>query len=112
MAEEGNKKRKIVTFVEAYRKLKRKRALKIIRKPDSEIYKVSFQGNKLRKWVHNRRRVGRPRAKWAEETVAEVWDHIKKDNAEYRFTAFNGEREDIIELIQKHARECETTSTR
>ena len=60
MKEEG-KQRNIVTFVEVYQKLKRKRALKIITKTDSDIYKISFQGDTLRKWVHNKRRVGRPR---------------------------------------------------
>ena len=101
-----------MTFVEVYQKSKRKRALKIITKTDSEIYKISFQGDTLRKWIHNKRRAGRPRQNWTEETVREIWDHIKKDNQQYRFTAFDGENEDIIELIRKHANECEATSTR
>ena len=48
LKEEG-KTKEVVTFVEAYKKLKRKRALKILGKKGSLIYKVTFDGNKLRK---------------------------------------------------------------
>ena len=112
LEEEGKKRKKVVSFIEAYTKLQRRRAFKIIREPNSEIYKVSFQGSKLRKWVHNKRRAGRPRLSWTEETAKEIWDYIKKYNPGYRLTAFNGEKEDIIELIRTYTREGEATSTR
>ena len=101
MKEEG-KSKTIVTFVEAYRKLKRKRAARIIKDPESSIYKVSFASNTLRKWVHPNRRVGRPRMNWTEETVKEIWDHLKKDHDTHRYTAFDGNNEDIINLIKAY----------
>ena len=63
-------------------------------------------------WVHNKRRAGGPRLSWTQERVKEIWDYIKKDNPGYRFTAFDGEKEDIIELIRTYARGSEATSTR
>ena len=95
----------MVTFIDAYKQQKRKRALKIMNKPESPSYKISFSGNTLRKLVYARRRVGRPRQNWTEETVREVWDYIKKDDDRYRFTAFDGDNEEIISKLKTHARE-------
>ena len=72
MADENTsrkKKKKVVPFVEAYSKLKLKRACRIISKPNSLIHNITFNGSRLRKWIHNGRRVGRPRMNWSEETV-------------------------------------------
>ena len=44
LAQEGVKKKTITTFIEAYRKQKRKRACIIIQQPGTPIYKVSFRG--------------------------------------------------------------------
>ena len=70
--------------------------------PESSIYKVSFASNTLRKWVHPNRRVGRPRMNWTEETVKEIWDHLKKDHDTHRYTAFDGNNEDIINSIKAY----------
>ena len=59
----------IVPFKEAYTKLKMKRAGKVITNRNSPIYRISFQDNKLNKWIHNNSRVGRPRKNWTEETI-------------------------------------------
>ena len=101
--EEEGKNTRVVTFIQAYKKQKRKRALQIIRKPDSATHKISFNGDKLRKWTFPRRRVGRPRASWAEETVKEIWDHLKKDHQRYKYKAFDEDNEEIIQLIKTHA---------
>ena len=78
LREEG-KPKQITTYVGFYNKLKRKRACKIIARPDTPIHKITFDGSRLRKWIYPRRRVGRPRTNWTEETVKEIWDHLKKD---------------------------------
>ena len=81
-----------------------KRAGKIIKNKGSLIYNISFQGNRLRKWIHSGRRVGTPRMNWAAETVREIWDHIRKDHPQDRWVAFDEENDDIIENIHEAAR--------
>jgi len=60
MEAEGKSKR-VISFVDAYNKIKRKRAIKIINQENTSIYNVSFENGKFRKWTHKNRRVGRPR---------------------------------------------------
>ena len=67
MEEEGQTK--IILFVDAYNKLKWKRAIKILNQENTSIHKVSFENGKLRKRIHDKRRAGRPRASWTEETI-------------------------------------------
>ena len=99
------KKKKVTPFVEAYNKLKRKRACRIISKPNSLIHNITFNGNRLRKWIHNGRRVGRPRLNWAEETVKELWDHIKKEmTGLIRYAPFDDSNELIMDMIKEHAK--------
>ena len=100
----GKKKKKVTPFVEAYNKLKRKRACRIISKPDSLIHNITFNGNRLRKWIHNGRRVGRPRMNWAEEAVKELWDHIKKEmTGLIRYMAFDDSNGVMMDIIKEHA---------
>ena len=110
LVEEG-RKNKVVTFVEAYKKLKIKRACRVIRTKGSALYNISFQNRKLRKWIHPKRRVGRPRLSWTEETVKEIWELIKKEDPDFRFVAFNGENETIISRIIQYAQTSEKPSS-
>ena len=103
LAEEGGRKKTVTTFIEAYKRQKRKRACNIIRNPGSPIHKVSFRGDNLGKWIHRNRRVGRPRMNWTEETVKEIWDYIKQDSDRYKYTAFNQDNTEIINLIKEYA---------
>ena len=48
--EEG-KRKKVVPFIDAYKKLKLKRAGQIIKNQNSPIYKVSFQSKRLNRWI-------------------------------------------------------------
>ena len=66
------------------------------------IYKVPLRWENLRKWVHPNRRVGRPKMNWTEETIKELWEHIKKDNDRYKYTAFDEQNEEIINLIKNY----------
>ena len=97
------KRKKVIPFTEAYKKFKLKRAGKIIRNTESPLYKISFQGDKLGKWIHAGRRVGRPRANWTEQTVTEIWDHIRKDHEQDKYLAFNPDNEYIINKIHEAA---------
>jgi len=99
------KKKKVIPFVEAYQKLKLKRACRIISKPNSLIHNITFNGTRLRKWIHNGRRVGRPRMNWAEETVKELWDDIKKEMPGLlKYMAFDDSNQLIMDIIKEHAK--------
>ena len=99
------KKKKVIPFVEAYQKLKLKRACRIISKPNSLIHNITFNGTRLRKWIHNGRGVGRPRMNWAEETVKELWDDIKKEMPGLlKYMAFDDSNQLIMDIIKEHAK--------
>ena len=99
MEQEGRTKR-VVSFVDAYRKLKWKKAVRVLKQEGSSIYNVSFENGKLRKWVHDKRRVGRPRANWTEETIKEIWDKVKQSNIEYRYKPFDENNEEMVRMIK------------
>ena len=101
MEREGKRKR-VISSVDSYNKLKRKRAIQIINQEDTSIYNVSFENGKLRKWIHPKRRVGRPRANWAEETINEIWNIIKRTNERFRYQDFNEDSEEMKQLIKEH----------
>ena len=103
MKEEG-KNKEITSFVETYNKLKRKRAMKIIRAEGTLIYKVSFAEGRLRKRIHPNRRVGRPRMNGTEETIKEIWDYLKKDDQRYKYTAFDENSVEQMNHIKAQAR--------
>ena len=103
MKEERNTDNKVTSFVDIYKKLKRKRAMRIIRLEGTPIYKVSFAGGKLRKRIHPHRRVGRPRMNWTEETIREIWDHLIKDNPRFKYTAFDDNNDEHMEHIKAQA---------
>ena len=98
------KKKKVISFVDAYNKLKWKRATRILNQENTSIHKVSFEHGQIRKWIHNtngnKRRVGRPRANWTEETIREIWDAVKKNNAEFRYQQFDENNNSMIELMK------------
>ena len=104
-ASTGKKKQKVTPFVKAYNKLERKRACRISSKPNSPIHNITFNGKRLRKWIHNGRKVGRPRMNWAEEIVKELWDHIKKEmTGLIRYMAFDDSNELIVDIIKEHSK--------
>ncbi len=102
--EKGDKGKKVVSFIEAYKKQKRKRASRIIRTENSAIFKISFSNPNLRKWTHHNRRVGRPRLNWTEETIRELWEHIKSQEDRYKYTAFDETNQEIIDKIKDFAK--------
>jgi hypothetical protein len=102
MKEKGRTKQ-MVSFTEVYKKLKRKSAYKIINKPTSPTHKITSNGNKLRKWIHAGRRVRKPRMSWAEKTVKQIWNYLKKDIERFRYTAFDEENEEMMATIKQPA---------
>ena len=102
--EKGTKAKQVVSFIEAYKKQKRKIASQIIRKENSAIFKISFSNPHLRKWTHHNRRVGRPRLNWTEETIREIWEHIKSQEDRYKYTAFDETNQEIIDKIKDFAK--------
>ena len=100
MMETEGKPKRVISFVDAYNKLKWKRAIRIINQDNTSIHKVSFENGKLRKWIHDKRRVGRPRANWTEETIKEIWNAVKKNNDRFKYKQFDENNEEMIELIK------------
>ena len=39
---------------------------------------------------------------WTEETITELWEHIKKDSDRYKYTAFDEQNDEIINLIKNY----------
>ena len=70
---------------------------------NNPMYNSSFQNQQLRKWILNKRIVGRPRASWTEEAVNEIWDYITKDHDQDLCLAFDAENEYIINEIHEAA---------
>merc|ERR1711966_616074 len=103
MEQEGRRKR-VISFVDAYNKIKRKKAIKVMNQENTSIYNVSFEHGKLRKWIHSNRRVGRPRMNWTEETINEIWDIVKRknENERFRYTQFDEDNQEMIDLIKTH----------
>ena len=101
MEREG-KRKQVTSFVDAYSKLKRKRAIKIIKQEDTSIYNVSFGNGKLRKWIHKNRRSGRPRANWTNDSISEIWDIIRVNNERFKYQQFDEDNEEMIQLIKNH----------
>ena len=101
MEEEGRSKR-VISFVDVYNKIKRKRAMKIMEQENTSIYNVSFENGKFTKWIHKNRRVGRPRMNWTQETINEIWNLVKRNNDRFRYTQFDEENQEMVNLIKTH----------
>ena len=102
METEG-KHKKIISFQDVYKKLKIKSACKIITKPNSNQFKVTFKNNKLDKWTHENRRVGKPRMNWAEITLTEIWEELKQHDDRYRFTSFSNKNPQKVSALKQYA---------
>ena len=102
--EEGNRNRKIRTFIETYMRFKRHRAAKIINKPNSAIHNITFSDDKLNCWIHSNRRVGRPRMNWTEETIKEIWTQVQKEDQQYRHVELNTKDAEMIARIKSFVR--------
>ena len=63
---------------------------------------MSLENGKLRKWIHPKRRVGRPRTNWAEETINEIGNITKKTNERFRYQDFDEDDEEMENLIKEH----------
>ena len=100
LMEEAGRTTRVISFVEAYNKLKWKRAVRITNQENTSIHKVSFDNGKLRRWTHENRRVGRPRANWTEETIKEIWEIVKRNHEIYKYRQFDENNEEMKEMIK------------
>ena len=101
MMEEEGRKTKVIPFVGAYNKLKWKRTTKILNQENTSIHKVCFENDKIRKLIHDKRRVGRPRPNWTEETIREIWDAVKKNNITYKYKLFDADNNTMIQMMKE-----------
>ena len=70
--------REVILFQETYNLVKRNRPLKIIGKEENELFKASFRNCELQKGIHRKKKTGKSRMNWTEETVQDIWQHIIK----------------------------------
>ena len=89
----------------AHNKVKRKITIEIMNQTNTSICNASFENGKLREWIHNNRRLGRPRMNWTEESMNEIWDIVKRNIDRSRYTQFNDEHQEMIDLIKEHTEE-------
>ena len=95
---------KIKSFRESYRKSKQKRLARAIKKTDTEIQNVTFRNReKLETWTNINRKKGRPKYRWTEKAIEEMWAEVKAKHAEFQYTNFNKENEHMIRAMVEHA---------
>ena len=80
----------IKRFSEAYADAKAKRAARLVATDRADpMREISFKRG-LQAWTHARRRVGAPKAKWATNAIALVWDRVRESAApELRTSEYN-----------------------
>ena len=76
--------------------------MKIIKQENTPIYRITFENCKLSRWIYPKRRVGRPRASWTNETINEIWDIVKRNNETYRYQPFDENNEEMRNSIKEH----------
>ena len=75
-------------------------ACAMISKPSSNQHEETFKSNQLDKWIHEHRRVRKPRLNWAENTLADMWDELNKHDKRYRYIAFKKKPQKVSALKQ------------
>jgi len=73
-----DKNKKIKPFRQIYQDVKTKRLAKIIlQEPTVSERRISFQSD-LNAWDYGNKRVGRPKTKWVEDAIRELWTKALK----------------------------------
>jgi len=101
---EDGKNKEIIPYEEVYKTLKKNRACKIIREPESIHHKITFKDRTYQKWIHRNRRVGQPRKNWTEETIKDIWLDIKAKHTSFRYTEFDPKNENKVKAVKEHAK--------
>ena len=101
--ERENKNKHITTFREFYRKNKHKRLARVINRTNEEIQNVTFRNpNTIEPWIQPNRKKGRPRHKWTDKAIEEMWNDITKQNAEYIGTKYDNTNEHMVTQMKTH----------
>lgn len=96
------KKKKIVTFQEAYNKFKGKRIIKVVKGKDVRLKQISFQRD-LRDWVYAGRRRGHPKKTWAQSALSFLWEYIAKREPRWNDTEWDEEDEEKTKTLEEWA---------
>ena len=87
--EKGNKPNKLVLMGESLRKNAETTLGHFIREPEEEpTRQATFKGKSLKPNLPKSRRVGRPRNKWTIDTMARIWNKLRKRDGK-PFKKFN-----------------------
>ena len=82
--------------------MKRNRAINIINKPNSALFKITFQNGKYKKWDFGNRRIGRPRTNWTEETIKDIWNLTRSRHQHLRHLDFDPENTEMHNIITEY----------
>ena len=103
MEAEGSRKQ-VRPFREVYKLTKVKRLKHIIAEQNSEIHRITFRRGIETHTQPNRLR-GRPKYKWADRAIIDIWEEIQKHIATYRNIPLNLEDDTITKTIIQYAME-------
>ena len=102
MEEEG-KKKTVINFQQVHMKLQIERACRIIANSRGNLYKTVSAGDTVEIWVHNNRRVGKPRQNLPETSIHEIWDILKQSDNRLRFIASDHTNPQKVEALKQFA---------
>ena len=93
-------------FRDFYKNSKRKRLARAIKQKDPEIQDITFRNkDTLEIWTQPNRKKGRPKHKWTQKAMEDMWAEIKAKNAELRHINYDHNNEQIQQAMKRHATE-------
>ena len=104
--QEGGKK-KVVPFRKAYMCSKMKQIKRLINQSSDEPTRAITFRRGLETWQQPNRRPGRPKNKWANRALIELWDEIKELQPTHRTTEFDSNNTDIQNRIKEYAKDTQ-----
>ena len=76
-----------------------------MRRTDSEIQNATFRNiDKLETWTPTKRKKGRPKYKWTEKTIEDMWNSVKETTVDLRNTNYDTNNQQVIRAMMKHAK--------
>ena len=107
ISQEGGKK-KVIPFRKAYMCSKMKQIKRIINQHHNEPTRsVTFRRD-LETWQQPNRRQWRPKYKWANRALIELWDEIREQQPTHRTTELDINNIDIQNTIKEYAKNTVT----
>ena len=102
---EGGKKQ-VRTFRQAYNASKIKRLNKTINLyNDDPVKETTFENvQTLKVRIPLKRKRQRPKYKWADRALLEIWHEIQNIHEQYKYTTLDTEKEEVINAIIEHCK--------